>query len=363
LIGTPLRAGAVSSHFWELGKELVRRGHEVTVIAPSPTQESELGNADLRILRWPSARPTRLADACYLWRLISELRPDVLVANFAPVNWMCLVGWCRRVRCRIAWSHTLSEQVEQSALIDPRKRRMLRLRKSLVYKAATHVAANSQAAVEDLRRMFHVPPDKCDVWSNSLSDPSPPLELRSARARDDLVVCVGRLDRSKGQDVLIDAWGRCHERFPSTLVQFIGSGPTLSALQEQATRRGVSGRCVFLGRVPHAQVLQAMARARVTVVPSRSEAFGLVNIESMAVRTPVIASRVGGIPEIVRDGQDGLLVPPDDPQALADQLARALNDEALRDRLGSNARERFLRVYEQSKVVADQADRLERAAA
>jgi glycosyltransferase involved in cell wall biosynthesis len=102
-----------------------------------------------------------------------------------------------------------------------------------------------------------------------------------------------------------------------------------------------------------------MSRARLTVVPSRSEAFGLVNIESMAVATPVLATGVDGIRDIVRDGIDGVLVPVNDSATLAEQLLKLLCDPGLSQRLGQNARERFLSYYEQSKVVAAQADWLE----
>jgi glycosyltransferase involved in cell wall biosynthesis len=106
-----------------------------------------------------------------------------------------------------------------------------------------------------------------------------------------------------------------------------------------------------------------MAESALTVVPSRSEAFGLVVIESMAVGTPAVASAVGGIPEIIRDGVDGFLVPPDDPAALADKIGLLLSNAELRHKMGLNARERFLSRFEQSRVVKEQADWLEQIVA
>jgi D-inositol-3-phosphate glycosyltransferase len=106
-----------------------------------------------------------------------------------------------------------------------------------------------------------------------------------------------------------------------------------------------------------------MAEASVTAVPSRDEAFGLVALESIAVGTPVVASRVGGLAEIVRDGIDGFLVPPDDPKALAEKLAVLLSNRELRDQIGRNARQRFLDTFEQSKVVQEQANWFERIVA
>ena len=126
-----------------------------------------------------------------------------------------------------------------------------------------------------------------------------------------------------------------------------------------AQRLGIADRCLFRGDVPHERVLERMSHAKLTVAPSRTEAFGLINVESLAVGTPVIASRVGGIPEIIRDGVDGWLVPPGDPLALAEKLGLLLRDDAMRREFGRNARQRFLETYEDSSVVRKQADWLD----
>lgn len=358
-IGTPLQRTAVSAHFQALAHELVRRGHEAVIIAPPGECEPDPGGTPFHVHAWPSTRPTHFTDAAFLWRLIGRYHPDCLIANFAPVNWMCLVGWLRRVRCRIAWYHTLTSQVDIDTKLTPRRLQSLRLRKSLVYRWATHLAVNSRAALEDACQKFGVPAEKCKVWRNSLSDPEPSLGLRGSSDREDLVVCAGRFDRTKGQDVLIEALALCGEKLGPAKIEFLGVGPLLDSVRARAGQLGLLDRCLFRGVVSHAEVLGRMARARLTVVPSRAEAFGLVNIESMAVGTAVVASAVGGIPEIIRDGVDGFLVPPDDPAALAARLAELLGDSTLCEKLGKNARERFISHYEQSVVVTAQADWLE----
>jgi glycosyltransferase involved in cell wall biosynthesis len=359
ILGTPLNRDAISSHFQALGDELVRRGHETFIIAPPGECYPDGQKAGFRHLSWPSDRPTRLRDARLLWGLIRKHKPDCLIANFAPVNWMCVIGWLTGVQCRIAWYHTLSRQIDLSMKLPPRRIRFLRLRKRLVYAKATHLATNSRAALEDAHLTYGVPREKCKVWRNSLADPALWLQLKPAADREDLVVCAGRFDRTKGQDALIDAIFLCATRLKATKIEFLGAGPLLEPMRERAAQKGLEGHCVFRGVVPHEEVLSRMARAKLTVVPSRNEAFGLVNIESMAVGTPVIASNVDGIPEIVRDKVDGLLCPPEDPKALAEKLMGLLHNPGLRQEMGQNCRQRFMAVYEQSKVVAEQADWLE----
>jgi glycosyltransferase involved in cell wall biosynthesis len=358
-IGTPLRRTAVSGHFQALAHELVRRGHEAVIIAPPGECEPDPGQTRFHVHAWPSTRPTRFADAAFLWRLIGRYDPDCLIANFGSVNWMCLIGWLRRVRCRIAWYHTLSSQINIDSKFTLRRLRTLRFRKGLVYRWATHLAVNSHAALADAGQTYGVPAEKCKVWRNSLPDPELYIRLHASSDREDLVVCAGRFDRTKGQDILIQALALCRERLETTKIEFLGDGPLLDSMRRRAAELGLGARCQFRGFVSHPEVIDRMSGARLTVVPSRSEAFGLVNIESMSVGTPVIASSVDGIKEIVRHGVDGVLVPPDDAPALANELLPLLHDAARRGQMGRQARARFLAVYEQSKVVTAQADWLE----
>jgi glycosyltransferase involved in cell wall biosynthesis len=214
----------------------------------------------------------------------------------------------------------------------------------------------SEAALRDAQNVHGVPSEKCRLWRYSMPDPARWLPLRTADEREDLVVCASRLYPSKGQEVLITALAQAVDSANSTRIEFLGSGPMLDRYLQMAEQSGIAHLCHFAGLVSNEEVLQRMSRAKITVVPSHNEAFGLVNLESMAVGTPVIASRVGGIPEIVRDGVDGFLVPAGDSKALAEKLGLLLRDSELRERLGRNARNRFLEQYDDSSVVQKQAD-------
>jgi glycosyltransferase involved in cell wall biosynthesis len=359
-IGAPGGNGAVAGYFVALGQELAQRGNDVKIISHSAEANERPSEHNLASLVWPSARPTKLSDGLFLARLIRRHRPDCLLANFAAVNWMCLVGWLCRVRHRIAFYHTLRSQTRSDG---PEGQERLKdvstLRKRLVYKTATCVAGISQAALLDAQNTFGVAADKCWLWRYSMPDPQCRFRLQPSAEREDLVLCAGRLFPSKGQDVLISALAILSGPAALTKVEFLGTGPMLESLRQMAEQKGVANRCRFVGVVSHDEVLARMSRAKITVVPSRNEAFGLVNIESMAVGTPVIASQVGGIPEIIHDGADGYLVPPDDPPALAQKLTLLLGDAKLRERLSRNAREHFLAQYESSLVVRRQADWLE----
>jgi glycosyltransferase involved in cell wall biosynthesis len=158
---------------------------------------------------------------------------------------------------------------------------------------------------------------------------------RAARHHD-IVLFAGRLIAHKGTDTLIRAFEQVPE--PARLV-VSGSGPELPRLRRLAERLGLSERIEFKGDRPAARELYPSAR--LVVVPSLwPEPFGLVGPEAMAHGLPVIASRVGGIPEWLADGEVGFLFEPGDVQGLADRINRLLFDRPLARRLGQQARAR-----------------------
>ena len=360
IIGSPGGPGAIAGHFTAVGRELAARGNSVVILCSSVDSSPQSPSANPSFILWPSPRPTRLTDAIFLLRLIARTRPDCLIANFAAVNWMCVVGWLRRVKHRIAFYHTLTSQIERDfGQVNRSVRGLRRQRKRIAYQAASAIAGVSRAALRDAQFAWGVPESKCFFWQYSMPDPVGRLPLRTVDEREDLVVCVGRLNPSKGQEVLIQAMASEHPALRSARVEFLGTGPMLEHLRRLADHAGVGARCHFAGLVSHEHVLDRLSRARVSVVPSQNEAFGLVNIESMAVGTPVVASSVGGICEIIRDGIDGCLVAPNNPEALAEKLSLTLQEKPFRVRLGQNARQHFLETYEESRQLKGQVDRLE----
>ncbi len=159
-----------------------------------------------------------------------------------------------------------------------------------------------------------------------------------------LIVSVGRLRAKKGLDNLIDACAVLRQRGQDFSCQIVGYGDERDSLQAQITRLGLAGHVHLVGKLAREQVIDHYARAAVYVQPSRIAADGdrdgipNVLLEAMAMGVPVVASRVSGIPELVVDGVNGLMVEPDDPAALADAITRVLKDAALACDLGCKAR-------------------------
>jgi len=172
------------------------------------------------------------------------------------------------------------------------------------------------------------------------------------------LVCVGRLVPIKGHDTLLRAVAAAAASVPGLTLEVAGDGPLRSELEALAAQLGLDDAVTFAGRV--AQVEPAYERAAVVVVPSRGEGFGMVALEAAERGRAVIASSVGGLPEIVEDGVTGLLVPPDDVERLAAAIVELAADADRVARLGVAARERALREFTLDRC-ADRTDGLYRA--
>jgi glycosyltransferase involved in cell wall biosynthesis len=146
------------------------------------------------------------------------------------------------------------------------------------------------------------------------------------------ILFVGQIWEGKGPEVLLEAFGRVHREIPDATLDFVGEGPDISHLQ----KRGTVAR--FLGPLPHERVLDLMKAADVFCLPSLREGFPLTVLEAFAAGTPVVGSAVGGMGDLVRGPDLGILVPPGDPDALAQALVAALRASWDRERIRSEAR-------------------------
>jgi glycosyltransferase involved in cell wall biosynthesis len=162
--------------------------------------------------------------------------------------------------------------------------------------------------------------------------------LRRARP---YILGIGRHVHQKGFDVLIEAFAAAG--LGSYDLVLAGDGPERNELEALAQKLLPDGRVNFLGRADRSKAVALFRGCSFFVLPSRQEPQGIVNLEAMAAGKAVIASRTGGVPEIVADGETGLLVPPGDVGALAGALRRLAGDEALRERLAAGGEERVRR--------------------
>jgi glycogen(starch) synthase len=195
----------------------------------------------------------------------------------------------------------------------------------------SHRVAGLLATAGVERARIHVIPPGVDrrLFQGPFDDPFPDLP----RPR---VLFVGRLHKAKGVDTALAAFGRL--RAARAHLVLVGDGPERPTLEAQAARLGLTDRVRFAGFLPHQRVPAALSHADVLVVPSVYEELGRVVLEAMQVGLPVVATATGGIPEVIHDGLNGLLVPIGDPDPMGRAIDSVLLRPGLAARLGAAGR-------------------------
>jgi glycogen synthase len=361
------RLGGVEEHVRNVARELRAQGLDVVVwtVDQGDDVPAEVDGIPVRVL--PCPMPARSARslawfalqaprAIVRWmRATAADRPRMLhVHCFGPNGPWALAASAvtRRPLLLTAHGETFMDAHDAfgaSALL----RRTLReaLRRARVVTACSAFTARDLVRFGLDRRV--------DVVGNGVQ-PDEPAAALPAGLPSRFVLAMGRLVSTKGFDLLIDAFAQA--RLPDDVALVLaGDGPEADALRAHAERRGVASRVHWTGRLARGEVVSVTAAATALVVPSRVEAFGIVVLEGWRAGAPVIVTSHGGPADLVRDGDDGLVVDPFDAAALAGALETVVLDEQVARRLGAAGRER-VREYTWTEVAAQYrrlyADRL-----
>jgi glycogen synthase len=225
-----------------------------------------------------------------------------------------------------------------------------------VVEAADRVIAVSGGMREDILRLFHIDPDRVAVIHNGIAHEhyrhTPRREaLTRLGVREPYVLFVGRITDQKG---IFDLIGAASELPADVQVVLCASAPDTPEIEERL-RRTVEGRqgIRWIGEMlPVEDLIQLYSHAAVFCCPSVYEPFGIINLEAMACETPVVASAVGGIVEVVEDGVTGLLVPPGQPRELAAALNAVLANPARAAAMGAAGRKRVEEHFSWTSVAA-----------
>lgn len=378
----PPGPGGVERHVREVSTRLAARGHDVDVFTSDLYREFPIERlaasvprvetvAGVRVHRLPvwslpgelhypffrgldrslaQGRPTLLHVHTYGTHHATVARryarrsgvPFVLTAHYHPI-WSIEGGWLRH-RLRGFYDRRLAAPILRSAA------RLI---------VQTH---EEERLVRE--NGFPLPPVSI-IPPGYTPLPEPPEDdrafARSLGLEGPFLLFVGRLASNKGLLELVEAFRSLAAHDPKATLVLVGEDGGMGAAVDAAVRRaGLVARVRRVGFVADERQLAAAFReARLLALPSEYEAFGLVLLEALAQGTPVIASRVGGIPEFVPDGKAGVLVPPRDAAALAAALLRLWDDEPTRRRLGAFGRSEVVPKYSWDRVV-DQLEQVYR---
>ena len=282
--------------------------------------------------------PFVIAGMFAVWRLCRRAPYDVIHVHW-PVP-LALWGWAarraRRVPVVLTFYGIELRWVKRSL---PFLKGFVRW----ICRWADRVVAISSATAREIRELVDVPVDVIPYTTPFAGHPAP-RALATGAGKRLTILFIGRLVELKGLAYLIEAAARLDGRVPVRIVA-IGIGPERERLETLARERSVE--VDFRNKVPDAELHQAFVTSDLLVLPSiidargDTEGLGVALLDAMSYGIPAIASRVGGIPDIIEDGVSGLLVPPADPEALAAAIERVARDPAYGKRLADAGRERL----------------------
>lgn len=216
------------------------------------------------------------------------------------------------------------------------------------YKYAQRIVAISTTTKDSLVNDYQVPSEKITVIPVGVDvGIFKPLDIKKI---PNSVLYVGRLCERKGLYYLIESIKMVREAIPNIKLYLIGKGNLREELQRLVEKHGLLRNVVFIGKVSEEELIKWYNRAEVFVLPSLFEGFGIVCIEAMACGVPVIGTKVPGIVDIIRDRDNGLLVPPQDPDSLAKAIVQMLKDKGLCKYLGERERKGILGKFDWSKI-------------
>jgi glycosyltransferase involved in cell wall biosynthesis len=279
-----------------------------------------------------------------LWRMFRRARPAIVHTHTSKAGFVGrLAAWLAGVPAVIHQPHG---HVFYGYWSRPRTAAFVALERIAAHWTDTIVTLTPREIDEHLERgigrraQYAVVPSGVPTEAlRSAAIPQAQARARLGLPPDAYVVAgVGRLVPIKGFDLLIAALGDMVARVPGARVLLIGDGAQRGVLEAQARALGVADRLHVAGTVT--DLFGLLAAADVLAAPSRNEGMGRVLVEAMALGLPVVGTRVGGIPDVIVDGECGVLVPPEDPAALAAALVELGLDPARRAKLGAGARPR-----------------------
>lgn len=354
--------GGMEQHVVQLAAGLSRAGVDVTIVSEMPVDRSNSYACELHklgISLFDAPRWVWIANAAHIAlhrsrydirrlihgegllsgrlvrtieRLHAETPIDLIHIHGCRLNQAWLSEWARSRGIPTMYTEHVAI-TESGGTLAPDG-----IRQALAANVLACVSEHSRRSLESLLGTVH----PIAVTGHIMSTPAGPFgPSDNMDSREIEIICTSRLAAYKGIDILLHAFAMAIEREPKLRLTLAGSGHLAAELKMLARELGIHRSVRFLGAVPPNEIFAALRHADIAVLPSRSEGLPLALLEAMSCARPIIATRAGGMPEVIDNGENGLLVSIEDADALADALILLAGDAGLRDRLGAAALRSF----------------------
>jgi glycosyltransferase involved in cell wall biosynthesis len=334
-----LEFGGLERVTTDLAKAQHALGHEVLVFSINPTVGlmPELRAANIPVVVGGKSRSLDLAVLSKLRGIAIDRKIDVVHAhNFVPNYYaaMALFG-ARHQPALVSTCHDMGSRLSNRRLRWLYRLSLLRTRRVAMVGQQVHDRYVESGMVRPQRAQTVLNGIPVHRFTGSPARRLAAREVLGISADVPVIGCVGRLVSLKNQRLLIEALPELRADHPSLRLVVVGDGPLESALRAQAASLNVERHIDFLGQ--RADVADLLPAFDIFALPSLTEGLSIALLEACATGLAVVATAVGGNPEIIRNGETGLLVPAEDGGALCSALKTLLDDAALRARLGGQA--------------------------
>ncbi len=284
-----------------------------------------------------------------LWSFLRKEKVDVIETFTHDSSMVALpIAWLARVPVRIATHHGVIEDISRwrelihSWMVNHNIAQKLVAVSQKMYQASLKEGVRPERVVTILNGVVPLPIEnrsRREVGKEAGVDVDAPV-----------LISVGRLVYAKAHEVLVASMPAVLKEFPNTKVEIYGEGVLRADLESQIERLGVSNSVQLLGQSDN--VARHLANADVFILSSRSEGLPIALLEAMSAGLPCIATKVEGVDEVIIEGQHGLVVPVEDPEALAQAILQLLRDPAARSKMGAEARQRVSEFYTVDRMCA-----------
>lgn len=341
--------GGVVSVIGNLARYLKGQGHEViflhpsnTIIARRKTTKWGFTGFELRLQAPFGKRHPVVSMMLFLFlfpigiyqliRIIQRHRIDIVNIHF-PQDYCLYFALCRQILPIRLVTSVHGADFFPDGKAKASYSRAIRF----VLGSSDRIVAPSRGYQEDFSAIFPEVRDATTFVHNGVNLAELLSDGQTTNTdQDPYIFCIAQHVEKKGLDVLLHAFEQLRHKHPSFKLVIAGDGPLRGQLQQLAISLRIDEKVEFLGQKGRSEIVKLLQGCQVFVLPSRSEPFGIAIVEALACGKPVVATAVGGIPEVIENGKNGILVEPDNSAALADALIRVLTNQALQRLMARN---------------------------
>lgn len=331
---------------------LSRNGHHVVLACTANEYIDELRSAGAEVVDIPIARSIHpVRDIISFFRLWKFIRSG----NFHSVHtYTSKAGFLGRLAAKLNGNipiilHTVYDLPHNSTR-NPILRAFYIFLERIAGKWAHHIVTISYANLEEIKRQRIVPLERVTVIHKGIDLANYQVTVDKRKKREELAIphlakvigIVARLEAAKGHEYLLKAAQKIIQEVPESYFVIVGRGHLRAKLEKLTVKLGIQSKVLFTGF--REDMLEIMTIFDIFVLPSLWEGLGIVLLEAMAFKLPIVATKVGGITDVVVDGETGILVPPRDPVTLSAAVVSLLRDAEKASKMGQKG---YLRVMEE----------------